>query len=53
MGEWIIWCSCGGRILTTQQMREHKKCQLCQDKEHAKSLKERVLGEERKDEMDK
>ncbi len=34
MNDYIRWCQCSRRILTTEQMRENKLCEICQ-KEHA------------------
>ena len=49
MSEWIRWCSCERRILTTRQMEENKPCEVCQ-KEHAQDFKDRFnnLKEEEK-----
>jgi len=30
MSDWIRWCKCGRRILTTKQMNENKPCEICQ-----------------------
>lgn len=46
---WIEWCKCGRRILTTGQMKEGKPCELCQeDARHAQSFPQRFdkLGKE-------
>ncbi len=41
MNEWIKWCKCNRRILTTKQIEQKQDCPLCQF-EHAKTLKERL-----------
>ena len=40
MSEWLSWCSCHRRILTTEQMEKSQPCLLCQQ-EHAEKFKER------------
>jgi hypothetical protein len=41
LGEYIKFCLCNRFILTTEQMRENKPCELCQ-KEHAEGFKDRL-----------
>jgi len=38
---YIEFCKCNRKILTTEQMREKKPCDVCQ-REHAESFKERI-----------
>ena len=46
MGLNIKWCSCERLILTSGQIERNEKCEICQ-KEHAESLKKRMLGEDK------
>jgi len=46
--EYIKWCSCQRRILTTEQKKEGQPCELCQ-KEHADTLKDRLEKEQQKE----
>lgn len=48
LDEYIKWCRCNRRILTTEQMRENKPCLLCQQ-EHADTLKNRVIESQQKE----
>lgn len=50
LGAMIKWCECKRRILTTRQIEENKPCVLCQ-KEHAKTLKERLNIEDNSEEF--
>lgn len=52
MSNWIEWCKCHRRILTTGQQREGKSCQLCQDEAqvHADTFQDRLATEEKKEE---
>jgi len=38
MGDWIKWCHCGRRILTTGQMKEDLPCDTCQKEKHAQEF---------------
>ena len=49
MSDWIKWCSCHRRILTTGQQKENKPCELCQ-KEHAQGFPDRVKKVQTKEE---
>lgn len=40
LGNYIKWCPCNRAILTTGQIKEGKKCEVCQ-KEHAQQFKEK------------
>lgn len=31
MSEWIKWCSCKRRILTTGQIEKKQSCEICQE----------------------
>ena len=43
MNDWIKWCICKRRILTSGQQRENQPCEICQqEKEHASTLVERM-----------
>lgn len=42
MNEYIKWCKCGRRILTTRQITENIPCKICQDEQHAQTFKDRV-----------
>lgn len=41
MNDYIKWCKCGHRILTTKQIEENKPCAECQHR-HAKDFKNRL-----------
>lgn len=41
MSDFIKWCACKRRLLTTRQQNENKPCALCQQ-EHAERFKDRL-----------
>ena len=47
---YIEFCKCNRLLLTTEQMREKKLCDVCQQEQHAKDFPKRFeeLGEEGK-----
>ena len=47
----ITWCKCGRQILTTGQVEKNEPCELCQKEEHARTLKNRVENEIKKEDV--
>jgi hypothetical protein len=41
MSDWIRWCKCQRRILTTEQMEKNLPCEICQKEKHVKKFHEK------------
>ena len=49
MNDYIKWCSCHRRILTTRQMEKNQSCEICQQDFKDKETQQKEKNEKRID----